>query len=169
MFHYFYISFLHDQRVVGCGGKMNGEESIQRWRTKEKSNGEAWWEIRLNIEQCVELTSSECLGESKEAEEKMFWAGDAGAETWKKQEQGCKWERWARREREMFAWEKFLLTWIWLCCSALFKEEKSFSVVSSGFSLWCSYKFQLNVIRSSAALYRMECIERSSRGGEVCV
>lgn len=34
-------------------------------------------------------------------------------------------------------------------------------LVSSSFSLWCSYKFQLNVIRSSAALYRTGCIERS--------
>lgn len=34
-------------------------------------------------------------------------------------------------------------------------------LVSSSFSLCWSYKFQLNVIRSSAALYHMECIERS--------
>jgi len=36
-------------------------------------------------------------------------------------------KRWGRRERRMFAWEKFLLTWIWLRCSAMFKQEKSLS------------------------------------------
>lgn len=34
-------------------------------------------------------------------------------------------------------------------------------LVSSSFSSWCSYKFQPNVMRSSAALYHMECTERS--------
>lgn len=37
-------------------------------------------------------------------------------------------------------------------------QRGEFFLYSSSFSSWCSYKFQLNVIRSSAALYHRDVL-----------
>lgn len=95
--------------------KMGRRKGIQRWGNEKWEQGRgSVRDTRWNLESCLELTSSECLEESKEAANKSSEL-EMQEQTHEKkpQEQECKWERDDDKERgrclleKSFCWPEY--------------------------------------------------------------